>query len=132
MKKLVLALALVIGAAGASFASNYKLDEAAVESAFTASDDITLSVTESLGVEAVAAEGELDKTQYLIRAAFCGIIALHRSYMGTGDKGLLLYYLCIPVANYVAIMVDFWGVIIKGDEFWMKYKDNPKFFAWNN
>ena len=29
--------------------------------------------------------------------------------MGTGDKGLLLYYLCIPVANYVAIMVDFWG-----------------------
>jgi TM2 domain-containing membrane protein YozV len=132
MKKLVLALALVIGAAGASFASNYKLDEAAVESAFTASDDITLSVTESLGVEAVAAEGELSKTQYLIRAWFCGSFALHRSYMGTGGKGLLLYYLCIPVANYVAIMVDFWGVIIKGDEFWMKYKDNPKFFAWNN
>ena len=31
MKKLVLALALVVGAAGASFASNYKLNEASVE-----------------------------------------------------------------------------------------------------
>tara|TARA_B110000046_G_C12739073_1_gene291782 strand:+ start:31 stop:429 length:399 start_codon:yes stop_codon:yes gene_type:complete len=132
MKKLVLALALVVGAAGASFASNYKLDEASVETAFAASDDISLSITESLGIEAVAADGELSKTQFLIRAWFCGSIALHRSYMGTGGKSLLIYYLCVPVANYVAIMVDFWGTIIKGDEFWMKYKDNPKFFAWNN
>ncbi|MCO4805572.1 MAG: hypothetical protein KC456_03170 [Flavobacteriales bacterium] len=132
MKKLVLAIALIVGAASFSFASSYNLNETAIDAAFNASEDITSTVEAELGIAAVVADGELSKTTYLVRAFFCGNFALHRSYMGTGGKGLLIYYLCIPVANSVALMVDFWGVIIKGDEFWNKYKDNPKFFAWNN
>ena len=131
MKKLFLACALVLGVAGASFADGYKLNDAAIESAFDASEDVTYIASEQ-ATFANLADAELSKTQFLIRAIFCGLFGLHRSYMGTGGKSLLIYYLCIPVANYVAIMVDFWGTIIKGDEFWMKYKDNPKFFAWNN
>lgn len=131
MKKLFLACALVLGVAGASYADGYKLNDATIESAFDASEDVTYIASEH-ATFATLADGELSKTQFLVRAFFCGYFALHRSYMGTGGKSLLIYYLCVPVANYVAIMVDFWGTIIKGDEFWMKYKDNPKFFAWNN
>ena len=38
--------------------------------------------------------------------------------------------LCIPVYGSVVALVDFWGVVFKGDEQFNKYKDNPKFRVW--
>ncbi|GAB5538000.1 MAG: hypothetical protein Salg2KO_01030 [Salibacteraceae bacterium] len=132
MKKLVLALALVVGAAGASFASNYKLNESAIDAAFEASTQITFdNVAEATSFTA-AADGETTKGGFLLRSYFCGFVALHRSYMGTGGATLWWKYLCIPVAGSVVNCVDFWGVVFKGDEQLAKYKDNPSFVVWGN
>lgn len=130
MKNLVLAIAFVVGAASASFASNYKLDQVAIDAAFEASTVITFkSATEAASFTA-AAEGETDKIGFLVRSAVCGVVALHRSYMGTGGATLWWKYLCIPVAGSIVNLVDFWGVIIKGDEQLALYKDNPNFIVW--
>ena len=64
------------------------------------------------------------------RAFFCGGIALHRDYMGTGGKSMWWFYLCVPVAGGVDACVDFWWVVFKGSEAMDKYKDNSKFFVW--
>ena len=130
MKKLVLALAFLVGAAGASFASNYKLDEAAIDAAFEASTVITFeSATEAASFTA-AADGETTKVGYLLRSYFCGFVGLHRSYMGTGGATLWWKYLCIPVVGSVVNCVDFWGVVFKGDEQLARYKDNPNYIVW--
>ncbi len=50
--------------------------------------------------------------------------------MGTGGATLWWKYLCIPVAGSIVNLVDFWGVIIKGDEQLALYKDNPNFIVW--
>ncbi len=130
MKKLVLALAFLVGATGASFASNYKLDEAAIDAAFEASTQISFESAVDAASFAAVAEGETDKGGYLLRSFFCGFIALHRSYMGTGGATLWWKYLCIPVVGGVVNCVDFWGVVFKGDEQLAKYKDNPNYIVW--
>jgi len=134
MKKLVLALALVIGAAGASFASNYKLDEAAVESAFTASEDITMQsniLSESLS-NAALADGDITKGGFLVRAYFCGFVGMHRAYVGNGGKKVGLYYCLSSIVGvgYAIGWIDFLMVLIKGEEMMDKFKDNPKFIVW--
>ncbi len=130
MKNLVLAIAFVVGAASASLASNYKLDQVAIDAAFEASTVIKFkSATEAASFTA-AAEGETDKTNFLVRSLFCGIVGLHRSYMGTGGEKLWWKYLCIPGVGYVVNAVDFLGVLIKGEEQLAKYKDNPKYIVW--
>ncbi len=131
MKKLFLACFLSLCAAGASFAGGYTLDESAIDNAFANSQDVTLESSEySASLNAAIAEGETTVGGFLLRSYFCGSIALHRSYMGTGGATLWWKYLCIPIAGGVANCVDFWGVLFKGEERLAIYKDNPNFFAW--
>lgn len=130
MKKLLLVFSLVVMTAGLSFGSNYKLNDEAVDNLFAQADDVSLVA--DAAEFSMPALAEPTKTGYLIRAFFCGSFGLHRSYMGTGGKTLWYYYLCIPVAGGVVACVDFWYVVIKGDEALSKYKDNPKWVVWND
>jgi hypothetical protein len=127
MKRLFLSCLLALGVLG-GFANGYKLDEAAIENAFAASEDITW--TADLNINSSSANfGEATIGGFLLRSFFCGFIGLHRSYMGTGGKTLWYYYLCtFGVIN----VVDFCGVLFKGDEFMAKFKDNPKFLVWTD
>lgn len=134
MKKLVLALALVIGATGASFASNYELNNSAIDAAFAASEDITMQssvLNESISSAAVA-DGEVTKGGFLVRAYFCGFVGMHRAYVGNGGKKVGLYYCLSSIVGvgYTIAWIDFVMVLIKGDEMLAKFKDNPKFIVW--
>lgn len=132
MKKLFFVCFLSLCTAGASFAGGYTLNEGAVDNAFANAQEVTFESSDYSSVmnAAALADGETTKMGFLLRSYFCGSIALHRSYMGTGGSALWWKYLCIPVAGSVANLVDFWGVIIKGDERLEMYRDNPNFFAW--
>ncbi|MCX7729413.1 MAG: hypothetical protein N2203_08080 [Bacteroidia bacterium] len=66
---------------------------------------------------------------YLLRAFFCGGIALHRYYMGTSNQWMWAMYFCIPVVGEVTACVDFWGAVFDKD-FYLKYKNNDKYIVW--
>lgn len=135
MKKLVLALALVIGAAGVSYAANYELNNSSIDAAFAVSEDITMQssiLNESLFSAAAVADGEITKGGFLLRSYFCGFVGMHRAYMGNGGKKVGLYYCLssiVGVGSAIAF-IDFLMVLIKGDEMLDKFKDNPKFIVW--
>jgi hypothetical protein len=84
MKKLLFSLAFFtcLFATNLASASTYKVDEAAVDQLFSASDDVTFTASEEAyalmnpSTQAVTK----DKTVggYLLRAFFCGEFALHR------------------------------------------------------
>jgi TM2 domain-containing membrane protein YozV len=133
MKKIFLTLAMSITVVGSALANNYKLDEASIDAAFAASEDISLVASEDATLNFASINGTLDEPTiggYLLRAWFCGFIGLHRSYMGTGGKTLWYYYLCIPVYGPLVACVDFWGVVFMGNKQLAKYKNNPKFNVW--
>jgi hypothetical protein len=66
---------------------------------------------------------------YLVRAFFCGSIALHRYYMGTNKKAMWAMYFCIPVVGMVDVFVDFWWVVFDKDAM-NKYANNDKYIVW--
>ena len=137
MKKLLLLTAFVGCVATASFASNakYTVDETTVDNLFAQSSDVSMAaagmnVSELMAPTSVtnlSADAEATKTGFLIRTFFCGNFALHRSYMGT--KGLFIKYFC---TFGVIGCVDFWWVVIKGDEAFNKFKGNDKWVVWND
>jgi hypothetical protein len=143
MKKIITLCAV----AGLSFAtalagnSNYKVDDASIDQLFAQSEDISMTASTDFALQntnlaanlsSVNGGGEKTVGGFLIRAWFCGFIALHRSYMGTGGKTLWYYYFCIPVMGGVTSCVDFWWVVFKGKDALNKYKDNSKFIVWAN
>ena len=135
MKKLLLFTAFVACVATASFASKakYTVDETTVENLFAQSSDVSMAaagmnISEQLAptfVMNLSADGDVTKKGFLIRAFFCGGFALHRSYMGT--KGMFIKYCWNPIG-----CVDFWWVVIKGDEAFNKFKGNDKWVVWND
>lgn len=132
MKKLFLFAILSAFVAGNTFAGGYKLNEDAIENAFSASVDVSFEEMAAPMMNLALSDEEPTKSGYLIRAFFCGVVGLHRSYMGTGGATLWWKYFCgyFVLIGGVAMCVDFWGVVFKGDEFLAKYKDNPKFLVW--
>lgn len=139
MKKIFLLSAMVVGLFTSSFASNnnYKIAEANIDQLFASSEDVTLNATDEAyslmnSTASIKAGDAKTVTGFLLRAFFCGEFALHRSYMGTGGKQLLWYYFCIPVVGGVTGCVDFWWVVIDGEDAMNKYKDNGKFMVWND
>jgi len=143
MKKLVLAIALIVGAASFTFASSYNLNESAIDAAFNASEDVTLmdvyTFDQNLASAALAEAG--NKKGYLVRAFFCGWTGMHRKYIGSGGKKLGWYYVgacaagsllssfVVGLVFYAPNVVDFFGPIFS-DDLWAKYQDNPKFMPW--
>lgn len=130
MKKLLLSLASGLLVSVSALAGGYRLNETNLENAFANAEDITFSVVDQQVLAVATPDTEITKTGFLIRAFFCGNIGLHRIYAGTGGATLWWKYLCIPCVGGLTGAIDFWGTIIKGDEFFEKYKDNPKFMVW--
>jgi TM2 domain-containing membrane protein YozV len=135
MKKILLIAALVGGFAASTFAKDtYKLNDASVDQMFAQSSDITLTVSteeataSSMNTEAVSLSLAPSQTKigYYLRLFFCGMVGLHRSYMGTGGKTIWFYY-CIPGLNGAMLFCDFWITIFKSD-LWDKYKNNSALF----
>lgn len=132
MKKLFLLFSAIVLTTSLSFANNnYRINDAAIDDLFANAEEASIVSNDFNALSLVAAPApEITKGGYLLRAFFCGSIALHRSYMGTAGKTLWYMYLCIPVVGGVVGCVDFWGVVFKGDEFMNKYKDNGKWIVW--
>lgn len=136
MKRMLTFLAAVL-VTGASFAGNpYKMDDQQLDNMFNQATEVAFNV-EALDAMNVTSdqlqmlEGEQTVLGYLLRAYFCGFVALHRSYMGTGGETLWWKYMCIPVVGGVVGCVDFWWVVFKGEEAMEKYRDNGAYMVWN-
>src|ERR1700741_4226675 len=138
MKKAVLFIFIMITTAFTVKGAKYKLNENKIDFVLSNSPEVSLnelaagpgsflnSRTKSvLNLQ----EGETTRNGYLIRACFCGAIALHRTYMGTNGKKLWWFYCCIPKVGPIDAGVDFWWVVFdkKAQE---KYKNNDEFFVW--
>lgn len=140
MKKLLMVFAMVGAFATSTFAADggsaYKTNDAQVDQLFAGSEDITMAASNDLISQfgdaemnaVMVGDGDKTKTGFLVRAFFCGMIGLHRSYMGTGGKKLIWYYLCLGIVPVACI--DFWYVVFKGNAALDKYKDNPKWIVW--
>lgn len=135
MKKLALVLGLALGIGFGAQANKYKMDETKLAQTFENSQEVTFSDMYSADINAadmtsLNLKGD-SKTRggYLLRSFFCGGIALHRYYMGTGKKHMWALYFCVPVAGGVAACVDFWGAVFSKD-FYKKYENNDKWFVW--
>lgn len=138
MKKLILSCALALGLCATASANKYTLDELQVDQMFEKSTEISFeqkmsmdlgSINEGVNMASMAA-GSQTRGGYLLRSFFCGGIALHRYYMGVGDRSIMwLMYLCIPVVGGVNACVDFWWVVFDEDAM-DKYKDNSKYIIW--
>ena len=139
MKKSII-VAAFIGLSVFSFAENsdkYKLNDAAVDQLFAQSEDISVAMSSDISsfanVNAAGVTvngGGQNVGGYLIRSFFCGFIALHRSYMGTGGATLWWMYFCIPVVGGVVGFVDFWWVVFMGEDAMKQYSNNSKFVVW--
>ena len=142
MKKLLLFTLAIGGLTLSSFASgNYKINDSNVDQMFAQSTDISLTANSSgdmlnavntasaSELTANLASGDQSKGGYLLRAFFCGWIAMHRSYMG--GTGLwwkyLLGVICFPLS--INVGVDFWWVVFSSTAL-DKYKNNNKWFVW--
>ena len=139
MKKLFLSLSF-FALCSLSFAGageKYKVNDAAVDQLFAQSQDISSSLADEMTLagmnhpSAVQGAGSGQTVGgFLLRAFFCGGIALHRHYMGSDWGSLWWKYFCIPVAGGVAACGDFCYVLFKGSNALSKYKGSDKWFVW--
>ncbi len=135
MKKLIFSVALATGlVASINAKSNFQLDEkklAVIEMQCVrvGADEIDSYLIENSGSASLKYAPEQTRGGYLLRAFFCGGIALHRYYMGTNNKWMWAMYFCIPVVGNVTACVDFWGAVFDKD-FYLKYKNNDKYIVW--
>ena len=137
MKKTILTFFISILFASWSVAGteNYSLQNAQVDAIFANSEDITLSLSNELGINSISNSAEMVESGksvggFLLRSFFCGSIALHRYYMGTSGESMWWKYLCIPIAGGLANCGDFFGVLFKGQDQLNKYSNNGEFFVW--
>ena len=134
MKKILLSLALTLSLG--SFASKYSVEEQSVDNLFANSTEITFEqkmaselTPVSQGMNLSMPSDTKTRTGYLVRAFFCGGIALHRYYMGTNKKAMWAMYLCIPVFGGINACVDFWWVVFNKEAL-DKYSNNDSYVVW--
>jgi len=138
MKKVVFYLIVLVGLPGVISASRFKISDAelnkvVLQSKEVSSQELSASlmkdVSAFLMVKAGGGSGEKTQGGYLVRAFFCGGIALHRYYMGTNNKWMWALYLFIPLVGEITACVDFWGAVFISD-FYKKYENNDKYIVW--
>lgn len=138
MKKLLAIVCLGLGLSFSANANKYKMSDAQIESTFSTSQEVSfdemyagasVNAGDVISGTNMSKGGEKTRGGYLLRSFFCGGIALHRYYMGTGKKHMWALYFCVPVAGGVAACVDFWGAVFDAD-FYKKYENNDKWFVW--
>ena len=138
MKKLLFALSF-LAISSFSFASTgakYRVNDADVDQLFSASKDISASATDEMVLintgdskTMTSAGGDQGIGGFLIRTFFCGFIWLHRSYMGGSGLG---WKYCVGSIFLASIpqAVDFWWVLLSGNDALSKYKGTDKFIVW--
>lgn len=125
MKKMFFLFAIATMFTSVTMASSdYRINDAAVDVLFDQAIEVDFEFN------AAGVQQEKTVGGFLLRNFFCGFVALHRSYMGTGGETLWWKYFCIPVVGGVVSCVDFWYVVFKGKEALDKYADNGKFIVW--
>lgn len=135
MKKLILSVgATLILVTSVNATSRFQIDEKKLESLIVQSSEMSVQEIEqsfqnTIEYKHAALNPEQTRGGYLLRAFFCGGIALHRYYMGTNQKWMWAMYFCIPVVGGVTSCVDFWGAVFDKD-FYLKYKNNDKYIVW--
>jgi len=135
MKKLVLALGLSLGFGFGAQANKYKMNEVELTQTFEKSKEVTFNEMYAADFNTTVidlnlkGDGEKTRGGFLLRTFFCGSIALHRYYMGTGKKHMWALYFCVPIAGGLAACVDFWGAVFSKD-FYKKFENNDKWFVW--
>ena len=138
MKKLLFVLGF-FAAGSFAFASTdkYKVNDAAVDQLFAQSQDVSSAIAGEMTMAGINQPAAMQATAggqtvggFLIRAFFCGGLAIHRKYMGSDWGSLWWKYFCIPVAGGVAALGDFCWVLFKGNSALSKYKGSDKWFVW--
>jgi hypothetical protein len=136
MRKIVLLAAIIFGLSSAVNASKYMVDENSLDNMISKSTEISFEQKMSADFGTMSFDSKVGKAGdtktrggYLVRAFFCGSIALHRYYMGTGKKAMWAMYLLIPVVGAVDACVDFWWVVFDKDAM-NKYANNDKYIVW--
>lgn len=136
MRKFKFIFAFALGCISFANANNYRLDEEKVESAFASGVEVTFdqmftsqNLVGSANFSNLGAEGEKTQVGFLLRAFFCGSIALHRYYMGTTRDAMWAMYCCIPVVGGINAFVDFWWAVFVSDAY-TKYANNDKYIVW--
>ncbi len=133
MKKICLLIGFVvtIGVSKAN-AESFTIDNTKIDNLFAASQDVTrqtlIEANDLSASNLNLAVGSQTRGGYLVRAFFCGSIALHRYYMG-GSGALWAMYLCIPVVGGVDACVDFWWVVFSKDAL-SQYRGSSKYIVW--
>jgi TM2 domain-containing membrane protein YozV len=133
MKKLILLLTLFVSSVSVMNAENYKLNDLSVDALYANSQDVTSQMFEenTLNTNLFSTNNLSADSQYsgyLVRAFFCGSIALHRYYMGCGNKNIWALYCCVPLVGSFAALVDFWWVVFNKSAL-DKYKNNDKYLV---
>jgi hypothetical protein len=136
MRKVILLAAIIFGLSSVVNANKYMLDENNLDNMISKSTEISFEQkmnadfgTMNLDFKVAKAGDTKSRGGYLVRAFFCGSIALHRYYMGTGKKAMWAMYFCIPVVGAVDAFVDFWWVVFDKDAM-SKYANNDKYIVW--
>ncbi len=128
---LLVSFLLIVGAITAK-PSKYQLNEPLLEEVLNHCEETSFLPSDNLFkcTFTRSQEGEIQtRGGYLIRAFFCGFIALHRTYMGTNGETMWWFYCCVPLAGPIDHFVDFWWVVFD-DKAFEKYRNNSKFFVW--
>ena len=133
MKKLVLSIIAVLAIAFSANATNYKVDDNAIDSIIeNATEVVTLDVAtaEAASVYTLAAK-DVNPTTALILNFFLGGFGIHRHYMGTAPYMWALYtftaagiFGVVPTVDLIMLII---GVI---DNDIHQYVNNRSFFMW--
>jgi TM2 domain-containing membrane protein YozV len=135
MKKLfmlTLVGAMFMSISSMASAEKYRIDDSAVEAAFSATKLITSNLTNinafgTLSTDAVMAE----KNPWVaaVLAWLVGGLGIHRVYLGS--KGILVFGYIITVCGIFGIvpLIDLIVILINNDDI-SKYIGNNKYFMW--
>ena len=118
MKKLILLSILLLTFSSISFAENtnpYQINDEAVEGVFKNATVVTTYsqgqlVTNLFNPKGVLASEKSAVTAFVI-ATFCGVVGIHRWYLGTSTNTKLLYFFTCGALG-VLTTVDWWLLLI--------------------
>lgn len=135
MKKLILLISILVGFNLTSQASSFKLDARAIESKFTAAQELNISTVDMSSLtQNTAVKGDVSRVTAGVLGIFCGNFGIHRFYMGHTNAGIV--YLVVGIVtgtsvSSIAGVID--GVIYllaTDDEFNAKYAHNENIIQW--
>ena len=134
MKKIMcLFVFTVVVSFGAQASSMYKIDDAAIETAFNLATPLTLGISEFVSSVsspmAIQASGGKNALIAIVLDFFIGVFAIHRVYLGGTPILIVGYIVTIGGIFGLVPLVDFFVLIFNAGDI-SKYENNNKFFMW--